>query len=103
MFTQGKASNLTFLDAIVALALIAEIHGTDKAVADAAKRFSKQLPRRYRQYMYEIMNSRSPLRHIKLFITTLPDDILDLVNQEGAIAEDSSAITPLKNADSQAN
>jgi hypothetical protein len=70
---------VSFFDAIVALALIAEIHGTDKAVADAAKRFSKELPRRYRQHMFEIMNSRSPLRHMKIFVMTMPDDVLEVM------------------------
>jgi hypothetical protein len=74
-----KGNLMRFFDAIVALALVAEIHGTDKAVADAAKRFSKDLPRRYRQNMFEIMNSRSPLRHMKVFVMTLPDDVLELM------------------------
>lgn len=50
------------------LALNAEVHKSDKAVADATKRFSKVLPRRHRQHMFDIMNSRSPLRHMKLFV-----------------------------------
>jgi hypothetical protein len=68
---------LQFYDAILALALTAEIHGTDKAVAEAAKRFSKQLPRRYRQQMFDIMNSQSPLHYVRTFIKTLPDDALE--------------------------
>ncbi|WP_158635482.1 hypothetical protein [Pseudomonas duriflava] len=48
-------------------------------MADAAKRFSKVLPRRYRQHMFEIMSSRSPLRHMKVFVMTLPDDVLELM------------------------
>ncbi|WP_435873449.1 MULTISPECIES: DUF7740 domain-containing protein [Pseudomonas] len=72
---------MRFYDAIVALALVAEIHGTDRAVADAAKRYSKTLPRRYRQHMFDIMNSPSPLRHMKVFVRTLPDDIISALNQ----------------------
>ncbi|WP_407364277.1 hypothetical protein HKW97_22870 (plasmid) [Pseudomonas luteola] len=68
---------MRFIDAVLSLALIAEIHGTDRAVAEAAKRFSKQLPRRYRQYMFDVMNSPSPLRHVRLFISTLPEDLFD--------------------------
>ena len=77
---------MRFYDAIVALALVAEIHGSDKAVADAAKRFSKVLPRRHRQHMFDIINSRSPVRHIKIFVMTLPEDVLELM----AEANDSS-------------
>ncbi|AYN97087.1 hypothetical protein EAW52_25790 [Pseudomonas sp. LTJR-52] len=72
---------MRFIDAVLLLGLIAEIHGTDRAVAEAAKRFSKQLPRRYRQYMFDVMNSPSPLRHVRLFITTLPDDLFDQPDQ----------------------
>jgi hypothetical protein len=68
---------MRFFDAIVALALVDEIHVTDKAVADAAKRYSKVLPRRHCQHMFDIMNSRSPLRHMKIFVMTLPEDVLE--------------------------
>ncbi|WP_434141406.1 DUF7740 domain-containing protein [Pseudomonas luteola] len=80
-------NKVRFFDAIVALALVAEIHGTDKAVADAAKRFSKVLPRRHRQHMFDIMNSRSPLRHIKIFVMTLPEDVLELMAQTNGDAD----------------
>jgi hypothetical protein len=68
---------LGFYDAIVALALVAEIHGTDRAVAEAAKRYSKMLPRRFRPHMHDIMNSPSPLRYIKKFVATMPDEVLE--------------------------
>ncbi|MBA1250148.1 MULTISPECIES: hypothetical protein [Pseudomonas] len=67
---------MRFYDAILTLALAAEIHGTDKAVSQTAKRVAKALPGRYRQHMYDVINSPSPLRHIKLFLKTMPDDIL---------------------------
>lgn len=85
---------MRFIDAVLSLARIAEIHGTDRAVAEAAKRFSKQLSRRYRQFMFDIMNSHYPLRHTRIFIMTLPDDVLALMSQARTTDEGTSSSEP---------
>ncbi|ENA26753.1 hypothetical protein HMPREF1487_09567 [Pseudomonas sp. HPB0071] len=75
LFT-GVKEGLRVYDAIVALALVAELQATDRAVIEAAKRFSKQLPRRYRPLMFDIINSPAPLRQVRTLVTTLPDEVL---------------------------
>ena len=52
----------TLTDAYLVLLLAATIHGTDAAVRDTAKRCTKTLPRSKRHVMYQIVDSKEPLR-----------------------------------------
>lgn len=52
----------TLTDAYLVLLLAATIHGTDAAVRDTAKRCTKTLPRSKRDVMYQIVDSKEPLR-----------------------------------------
>lgn len=58
--TEVMAKTLT--DAYLVLLLAATIHGTDAAVRDTAKRCAKTLPRSKRDMMYQIVNSKEPLK-----------------------------------------
>lgn len=52
----------TLTDAYLVLLLAATIHGTDAAVRDTAKRCAKTLPRSKRDVMYQIVDSKEPLK-----------------------------------------
>lgn len=52
----------TLTDAYLVLLLAATIHGTDAAVRDTAKRCTKTLPRSKRDVMYQIVDSKEPLK-----------------------------------------
>ncbi|WP_082118733.1 DUF7740 domain-containing protein [Pseudomonas veronii] len=52
----------TLSDVYLVLLLVATIHGTDAAVRDAAKRCAKTLPRSKRDVMYQIVDSKEPLK-----------------------------------------
>lgn len=52
----------TLTDAYLVLLLAATIHGTNAAVRDTAKRCAKTLPRSKRDVMYQIVDSKEPLR-----------------------------------------
>ena len=58
--TEVMAKTLT--DAYLVLLLAATIHGTDAAVRDTAKRCAKTLPRSKRNLMYQIVDSKEPLK-----------------------------------------
>ncbi|WP_079767512.1 DUF7740 domain-containing protein [Pseudomonas nitroreducens] len=51
----------TLSDATLALLLSARTHGTDAAVRVTAKRCVKLLPRRKRDLLYKVVESRNPL------------------------------------------
>jgi hypothetical protein len=51
---------MTRTDAVIALLLTVQIHGTDEAVRATAKRCAKRLPRSKRYLMFQIVDSRSP-------------------------------------------
>ncbi|MQU06954.1 DUF7740 domain-containing protein [Pseudomonas helleri] len=52
----------TLTDAYLVLLLAATIHGTDAAVRNTAKSCAKTLPRSKRHVMYQIVDSKEPLR-----------------------------------------
>ena len=52
----------TLTDAYLVLLLAATIHGTNAAVRDTAKRCTKTLPRSKRDVMYQIVDSKEPLK-----------------------------------------
>lgn len=49
----------------LALLLSARIHGTDEAVRATARRCLKQLPKRQRDLMLNVIQSRRPLQMVK--------------------------------------
>ncbi|KSQ24973.1 hypothetical protein FA454_14465 [Pseudomonas aeruginosa] len=57
---------MTLTDATLALLLTARIHGTDAAVRATAKRCVKLLPRSKRDLIYNVIDSRSPLKLVDL-------------------------------------
>lgn len=67
---------MRFLDAIVCISLAARIHGTDKGVADTAKRCAKFLPRADRTMMFNIMNSKSPHLYVHTYLELMPPELL---------------------------
>lgn len=69
---------MRYLDAMLALGLAAEIHGTDAAVRRTAERCSKMIERRYRPTLYGIINSRHPYLHVLGIIATIPDSVLTM-------------------------
>lgn len=69
---------MRYFDAMVYLALIANIHGTDGAVLKAAKRYSKLIERRYRSRMFDVINSKSPCFFVMALVATMPDHILTM-------------------------
>lgn len=56
---------------ILALLLTASIHGTDEAVRDTARRCIKQLPKRQRDLMFNVIQSRQPLRMVRAIARNL--------------------------------
>ncbi|MBH3441339.1 MULTISPECIES: hypothetical protein [Pseudomonas] len=74
---------MKFIDAILALGLAAEIHQTDKAVAVTAKHLLKRLSRSERYHVFAVLNSVSPLEHVRLYIRSLPDELLTFRIEEG--------------------
>lgn len=69
---------MRYFDAMVYLALIAEIHGTDDAILKAAKRYSKSIERRYRTKMFDILNSKRPCFFVMMTVATMPEHILTM-------------------------
>jgi hypothetical protein len=69
---------MRFLDAMVCVCLALEINKTDAAVRATAKRCIKKLSAKDRVYMMKIINSPHPALHVKTFLTTLPDHILNI-------------------------
>ena len=60
--SESEVMAKTLTDAYLVLLLAATIHGTDAAVRDTAKRCAKTLPRSKRDVMYQIVDSKEPLR-----------------------------------------
>ncbi|MFK8399148.1 hypothetical protein M2D07_011605 [Pseudomonas sp. BGr12] len=58
-------------DAILALMLAAEIHGTDSAIKATAKRCAKQLPRSKRDVILNIATSKEPLKLVRYIAENL--------------------------------
>ncbi|MDP5542490.1 hypothetical protein Q8W87_17430 [Pseudomonas aeruginosa] len=58
-------------DAILALMLAAEIHGTDSAIKATAKRCAKQLPRSKRDVILNIAASKEPLKLVRYIAENL--------------------------------
>lgn len=68
---------MRLLDAIVCIALAAEIHQNDAAVIATAKRVLKLgIERRFRAVIFDVLNSKSPYLHVVGYVATLPDAIL---------------------------
>lgn len=67
------------LDAIVCIALAAEIHQNDAAVIATAKRVLKLgVERRFREMIFRVLNNKSPYLYVVWYIATLPDAILKI-------------------------
>ncbi|APQ10949.1 hypothetical protein NS274_18825 [Pseudomonas oryzihabitans] len=49
----------------LALLLAARIHGTDEAVRATARRCIKQLPKRQRDLLLDVIQSRQPLQMVR--------------------------------------
>ncbi|MDR6675841.1 DUF7740 domain-containing protein [Pseudomonas oryzihabitans] len=49
----------------LALLLTARIHGTDEAVRATARRCVKQLPKRQRDLLLDVIQSRQPLQMVR--------------------------------------
>lgn len=64
----------TITDAYLVLLLVATIHGTDGEVRAAAKRCAKSLPRSKRDLMYQIMDSKEPLKLVLYIADNLDDE-----------------------------
>ena len=60
--SESEVMAKTLTDAYLVLLLAATIHGTDAAVRDTAKRCTKTLPRSKRDVMYQIVDSKEPLK-----------------------------------------
>ncbi len=60
-------------DAVLALLLAANIHGTEAAVVSTAKRCAQRMPRSKRFLMYSVMDSRDPLHLLRLLVTDLDE------------------------------
>ena len=60
--SESEVMAKTLTDAYLVLLLAATIHGTDAAVRDTAKRCAKTLPRSKRDVMYQIVDSKEPLK-----------------------------------------
>ncbi|TRM39134.1 DUF7740 domain-containing protein [Pseudomonas aeruginosa] len=58
-------------DAILALMLAAEIHGTDSAIKATAKRCAKQLPHNKRDVILNITASKDPLKLVRYIAKNL--------------------------------
>ncbi|MCD4866460.1 MULTISPECIES: hypothetical protein [Pseudomonas] len=56
---------------MLALLLSARIHGTDEAVRATAKRCIKQLPKRQRDLMFNVIQSHQPLRMVRTMARNL--------------------------------
>ena len=61
--------NLT--DATLVLLLAARIHGTDEAVRAAAKSLVKKMPRSKREWIYKVIDCRSPLQFVEFLAQNL--------------------------------
>lgn len=55
----------------LALLLSARIHGTDEAVRATARRCLKQLPKRQRDLMFNVIQSRHPLQMVRTIACNL--------------------------------
>ncbi|AYC32974.1 hypothetical protein D3880_11600 [Pseudomonas cavernae] len=87
---------MRFLDATVVLGLAAAIHGTDKAVRAAALRCAKAVPRKDRQLLFNVANSPSPLKRVRLMLGSLPDDLLSMDPATRAAGESEAPPLPLQ-------
>jgi hypothetical protein len=67
---------MTFLEAILALALAAEIHESNEAVTLTAQRCLDEIPWKYQGLLSAIVESSSPLFDVKALIKTMPDSII---------------------------
>lgn len=67
-----------FLTAITAIALAGKIHGTDKAVIATAFRMLPRVGASYQDAVLAIMNSPSPLKHITVYVASMPERILTM-------------------------
>ncbi len=70
---------MTFLEALLALALAAEIHDSNEAVTRTAKRCLDQIPAKYKAVVASIADSPSPLFCVKVLIKTIPDSVIGKV------------------------
>ena len=82
---------MRFLDAMVCVCLALAIHKTDSAVRDTAKRCAKKMTPRDRIYMRQIIASPKPALHVRTFLMTVPDEILQLGSDEPG-----KAVVPFK-------
>lgn len=69
---------ICLLTAITAMALAARIHGTDKAVMATAYRMLPRVGSAYQGVVLKIMNSPSPLKHITVYVASMPEHILTM-------------------------
>ncbi len=93
---------LSFLDAVVVLAIAGSIHGTSSGVIRACYRLLGRIGEHHRQLIAEMMSQPDPLAHIINFIVTMPDYILTMKPDE-AVAQaadqvDEDAIEPDRNS-----
>ncbi|MQT58042.1 hypothetical protein GHO41_11880 [Pseudomonas sp. FSL R10-0399] len=69
---------MCLLTAITVMALVARIHGTDKAVREAGFRVLPRLKPAYMPVVLKIINAPAPLAHMNQFVETLPEHILTM-------------------------
>ncbi|TWI52606.1 hypothetical protein IQ22_03376 [Pseudomonas duriflava] len=75
---------MTFLEAILALGLAAEIHDSNEAINFTAKRCLNEIPSKYKEIIQYIAESASPLFYVRALIKTIPDSVINKLDSVSA-------------------